>query len=64
MYILLLSFGVAICSLTYAVFFRIRKRKTKKIRINKYQNDTSEANYAINEHGFLERIHHNKLSGH
>lgn len=32
-------------------------RKIKKIRIPKDHNDTSEANYAINENGFLEEIH-------
>jgi hypothetical protein len=64
MYTLLLSFGIITGLLAYAVFFRIRKGKAKKVRILKNQNDTSEANYAINEHGFLERIHHDKLSRH
>lgn len=64
MYMLLLSFSMAIGLLSYAMFFRSRKPKSKKIRIYKHHRDTSDANYAINEHGFLERIRHDKLSKH
>jgi hypothetical protein len=60
----MLSFGIITILLTYAMFFRINKGKAKKIKVYKNQNDTSEANYAINEHGFLERIYHDKFSGH
>ena len=45
-------------------FFIPHKKKAKAIRIPKDYNDTSEANYAINENGFLEEIHHDRLSSH
>ena len=61
MYIYLLSFGVLVGLLSLRLFLS-GKRKSKKIRVLKNQNDTSEAEYAINEHGFLERIHHDKMS--
>ena len=32
------------------------KRKPKGIRIPKNHNDTTDARYAINENGYLERI--------
>jgi len=64
MYIYLLSFSVLVGLLMFRLFFLPGKRKSKKIRILKNQNDTSEAEYAINEHGFLERIHHDKVSKH
>ena len=35
-----------------------------KIRIPKNHNDTSRAQYAINDHGYLERIHNDNLSSH
>jgi len=35
-----------------------------KIRIPKNYNDTSRAQYAINDHGYLERIHNDDLSSH
>jgi hypothetical protein len=35
----------------------INARKTAKIVIPKDHNDTSDARYAINEHGYLEEIH-------
>jgi hypothetical protein len=41
-----------------------KKVKAKAIRLPKNYNDTSDARYAINEHGFLEEIHHDKLSRH
>ncbi len=54
-----------ICALMSALvlplFFPVQK-KTSSIRIPKKYNDTSQANYAINEHGFLEEINHDKLS--
>ncbi|HEY8780956.1 MAG TPA: hypothetical protein VIM16_05010 [Mucilaginibacter sp.] len=40
------------------------KRKNKAIKIPKNYNDTSEAHYAVNEHGFLEEIDHDKSSSH
>ncbi len=45
-------------------FFLPSKKKTRAIRIPKNYNDTSDAHYAINEKGYLERIHHDKLSSH
>jgi len=45
-------------------FFFSYKKKDKAIKIPKNHNDTSEANYAINEHGFLEEIQHDKLESH
>lgn len=35
----------------------IKIRKITKITIPKDHNDTSDARYAINEHGYLEEIH-------
>jgi len=37
------------------------KKKVKAIKFPKNYRDTSEANYAINEHGFLEEIKHDKV---
>lgn len=50
--------------LLYPLILPVWKKRSKKIRIPKNYNDTSEAEYAINEHGFLERIHHDKLTKH
>lgn len=38
------------------------KRKTGNVKFSKNYNDTSDAQYAINEHGFLEKIHNDNLS--
>ena len=40
------------------------KKKTRAIRIPKNYNDTSDSRYAVNEHGYLEEIHNDKLSSH
>ncbi|MGZ3872103.1 MAG: hypothetical protein ACXVJD_04260, partial [Mucilaginibacter sp.] len=45
-------------------FFFPYKKKGRPLRIPKNHNDTSDASYAINEHGFLEEIHHNRLKSH
>ncbi|MFI5140155.1 MAG: hypothetical protein ACHQIM_20205 [Sphingobacteriales bacterium] len=45
-------------------FFFPLKKKANAIKLPKNHNDTSEANYAVNEHGYLEEIHHDKLSNH
>ncbi len=37
-------------------------KRAIKIRMPKNHNDTSGAQYAINDHGYLERIHHDDLS--
>jgi hypothetical protein len=47
--------------LVLPLFIRIKKKK-RAIKIPKNYNDTSEARYAINAHGFLEEIQHDKLS--
>jgi hypothetical protein len=43
------------------LFFPARK-KPRAIRIPKNYSDTSQARYAINERGYLEEIHHDRLS--
>lgn len=45
-------------------FFVPYKRKPKAIKFPKDYKDTSEANYAINEKGFLEEIQHKSLKSH
>ncbi|HAL83750.1 MAG TPA: hypothetical protein DCO83_17180 [Mucilaginibacter sp.] len=45
-------------------FFFPLKKKANAIKLPKNHNDTSGANYAINENGYLEEIHHDKLSSH
>jgi hypothetical protein len=40
------------------------KKKARTIRIPKNYNDTSDSRYAVNEHGYLEEIHNDKLSSH
>jgi hypothetical protein len=60
----LISFSILMGLLFYPLLFTAWKRKSKKIRIPKNHNDTSDAEYAINENGFLERIHHDKLTKH
>jgi len=39
-----------------------RKKKAKGIRVPKNYPDTSGARYAVNERGYLEEIHHDRLS--
>jgi hypothetical protein len=48
---------------TIMPLFFSTKRETK-IKIPKNYNDTSKAHYAINDHGYLERIHDDDLSSH
>lgn len=59
-----ISFSILMGLLLYPLILPVWKKRSKKIRIPKNYNDTSEAEYAINEHGFLERIHHDKLTKH
>jgi hypothetical protein len=40
------------------------KKKGRSIRLPKNYNDTSDSRYAINENGYLEEIHNDKLSSH
>jgi hypothetical protein len=53
---------VTMVALLGRLLFTPAKRKTGAIRIPRNYNDTSNARYAINERGFLEEIHHDKLS--
>jgi hypothetical protein len=39
-------------------------KRENKIRLPKNYKDTSRAQYAINDHGYLERIHNDDLSSH
>ena len=56
-----------ICCLLFALalpIFLPFKRKTGTVKLPRNYKDTSDAHYAINEHGFLERIHNDDLSSH
>ena len=60
----LLAAGILLGAFTVPLFFRARRKKNT-IRLPKNYRDTSQAQYAINENGFLERIQHDKkLSSH
>jgi hypothetical protein len=63
MLIELLKISALLAVLVVPLFFPF-KRKTKAIKIPEDYNDTSEAHYAINEHGFLEEINNDKFSSH
>jgi hypothetical protein len=43
------------------LFFPVKK-KTRTLRLPRNYNDTSGARYAVNERGYLEEIHHDRLS--
>ena len=60
----LLNMSILTVAFIFVKYFQIKRRtkKTNTIRIPKHYNDTSGANYAINERGFLEEIHHDKIS--
>ena len=47
--------------LVVPLFFPVKKR-TGVIKLPKNYNDTSDAHYAVNERGYLERIHHDLSS--
>ena len=61
MIIEILQIGTMMTLLVVPLFFR-RKKKTKGIRVPKNYTDTSGARYAVNERGYLEEIHHDRLS--
>jgi hypothetical protein len=61
MVIALLQISTLVALLLVSVFFPVKKR-TGAIKLPKNYNDTSDARYAINERGYLEEIHHDKLS--
>ena len=58
-----LEISALLAVLVLPLFFPYKKKNTA-IRIPKNYNDTSEAHYAVNEHGFLEEINHDKFSSH
>jgi len=59
----LLKIASLLAVLVLPLFYPVKKDVTA-IRFPKNYNDTSDAHYAINEHGFLEEINHDKLSSH
>jgi hypothetical protein len=59
----LLKIASLLAVLVMPLFYPVKKDVTV-IRLPKNYNDTSDAHYAINEHGFLEEINHDKLSSH
>ncbi|HZY35359.1 MAG TPA: hypothetical protein VFE53_01850 [Mucilaginibacter sp.] len=61
MIIAVLQISTLVALLVVPLFFRVKKR-TGAIRLPKNYNDTSDARYAVNERGFLEEIHHDRLS--
>ncbi len=63
MLIELLKISALLVVLVLPLFFPLKK-KPKAIKLPKNYNDTSDAHYAINEHGFLEEINDDKLSSH
>ena len=63
MLIELLEISALLAVLILPVLFPYKKQ-AKTIKIPKNHNNTSEARYAINEHGFLEEIRHDKLESH
>ncbi|ASU33044.1 hypothetical protein [Mucilaginibacter xinganensis] len=63
MFIELFEIGALLAVLILPFFFPYKK-KTGAVKIPADYNDTSEANYAINEHGFLEKIQHDKVKSH
>ncbi len=63
MLIELLEISALLAVLILPVLFPY-KNQARAIKIPKNHSDTSEANYAINEHGFLEEIKHDKIKSH
>jgi hypothetical protein len=63
MLIILFQVIALLAVLIMPLFFQTKK-KTRTIKFPKGYNDTSEANYAVNENGYLEEIHNDRLSRH
>ena len=61
MVIAVLQISTLVALLVVPLFFPVKKR-TGSIKLPKNYNDTSDARYAINERGYLEEIHHDRLS--
>jgi len=63
MLINLLKIGSLLIVIVLPLYFPVKSKKTT-VKISKNHNDTSNSQYAINEHGFLEEIHHDDLLSH
>ena len=61
MIIEILQVSTMMALLVVPLFFPLKK-KNRGIRIPKNYSDTSGARYAVNERGYLEEIHHDRLS--
>jgi hypothetical protein len=61
MVIELLQICTLMALLVFPLFFPVKKR-TGVIKLPKNYNDTSDSRYAVNERGYLEEIHHDRLS--
>jgi hypothetical protein len=61
MVIAVLQISTLVALLVVPLFFPVKKR-TGAIKLPKNYNDTSDARYAVNERGYLEEIHHDRLS--
>jgi hypothetical protein len=61
MVIEVLKISTMMALLVLPLFFPVKK-KSRAIKLPKNYCDTSDARYAINERGYLEEIHHDRLS--
>jgi len=61
MVIEVLQTSTLVALLVVPLFFPA-KNSTGAIKLPKNYNDTSGARYAVNERGYLEEIHHDRLS--
>lgn len=61
MVIAVLPICTLVALLGVALFFPVKRRKGA-IKLPKNYNDTSDSRYAVNERGYLEEIHHDRLS--
>jgi len=61
MVIAVLQISTLMALLVVPLFFPVKK-STGAIKLPKNYNDTSGSRYAINERGYLEEIHHDRLS--
>jgi hypothetical protein len=61
MVIAVLQISTLMALLVLPLFFPVKKRMGA-IKLPKNYNDTSDARYAVNERGYLEEIHHDRLS--
>jgi hypothetical protein len=61
MVIEVLQIGTLVALLIVPLFLPVKKG-AGAIKLPKNYNDTSDARYAVNERGYLEEIHHDRLS--